>query len=151
MEMNTGVTNQSLGELISARRLERNRSIADLARASGLTHSYWSKLESGQIRTPAPKYLRLIASTLDIPLGDLQALTDYVTSDSLPSFKPYMRAKYNDLPPEAIVQLEGYFHYLRQYYGIPEDQPVYPPKSKIDHAGSEKADSKQNDQMQRAS
>ena len=41
----------------------------------------------------------------------------------------YARLRY-DLPPEAIADLERYFEYLRSYYNIPQDQPVFPPKPK---------------------
>ncbi len=33
---------------------------------------------------------------------------------------------------EAVADLERYFEMLRAYYNIPKDQPVFPPKPKID-------------------
>jgi transcriptional regulator with XRE-family HTH domain len=111
--------------------LARDLTFQDLAELSGLHYSYWSKLESSQIKSPAPKYLRIIAKTLDVPISDIYALSDYAMPENLPGFQPYLRAKYN-FPPEAVAQLEGYFRFLRDYYGIPDDQPVYPPKPKTD-------------------
>jgi cytochrome c553 len=32
------------------------------------------------------------------------------------------------LSPEALRDLEAYFAQLRAYYGIPDDQPVFPPR-----------------------
>ncbi|HEY3842273.1 MAG TPA: helix-turn-helix transcriptional regulator [Acidimicrobiales bacterium] len=120
------VKNQSLGELVRSRRLAHGMSLADASAASGIHHSYWSKLENGKYRTPAPRHLQTIAKTLDIPIEDLYNLAGYGVPDRLPTFTPYLRAKY-DLPPEAIADLERYFEMLRKHYGIPENQPVFPP------------------------
>jgi hypothetical protein len=38
----------------------------------------------------------------------------------------YLRSK-PELPPEAIADLEEYFKHLRDYYGIPDSEPVFPP------------------------
>lgn len=121
--------NQTLGEYVRARRLSLGLSYQDVADASGLHYSYWNKLENGQYEQPAPKYLRIIADTLDVPIEDLLALAGYDLPERLPSFTPYLRAKY-ELPPEAIADLERYFDLLRNFYGIPKDQPVFPPKTK---------------------
>lgn len=121
------VKNKTLGDLVRARRLSRGMSLADAAAASGLHHSYWSKLENGQYQTPNPKHLQTIAVVLGIPIEDLYGLTGYEVPSRLPSFKPYLRAKY-DLPPEAVADLERYFDLLRSYYGIPKDKAVFPPK-----------------------
>lgn len=32
------------------------------------------------------------------------------------------------MPPEVIDDLERYYKQLRDYYDIPDDQPVFPPK-----------------------
>jgi hypothetical protein len=64
---------------------------------------------------------------LQLPLEDLYSLAGYESPKGLPSFKPYMRAKY-DLPPEAVADLERYFEMLRNYYGVPKDKPIFPPK-----------------------
>ena len=121
--------NQTLGEYLRARRLSQGLSYQDVADRSGLHYSYWNKLENGQYEQPAPKYLRIIAKTLEVPVEDLLALAGYDLPERLPSFTPYLRAKF-DLPPEAIADLERYFDLLRTYYDIPEDQPVFPPKPK---------------------
>jgi transcriptional regulator with XRE-family HTH domain len=119
--------NKEIGAFIRARREALGLSMADAARESGLHHSYWSYLEMGRYQTPAPNHLRIIAETLQLPLEDLYSLAGYDIPKRLPSFKPYMRAKY-DLPPEAVADLERYFEMLRNYYGVPKDKPVFPPK-----------------------
>jgi transcriptional regulator with XRE-family HTH domain len=125
------VKNRTLGETVRTRRLARGMSLADAAAASGIHHSYWSKLETGRYQTPAPRHLQTIAKTLNIPIEDLYNLAGYGVPDRLPTFTPYLRAKYN-LPPEAIADLERYFAMLRNHYGIPKDQQVFPPKPPTD-------------------
>jgi transcriptional regulator with XRE-family HTH domain len=127
--MNKDKKNQTLGEYIRERRVSRRLSLADAADLSGLHLSYWSKLEDGQYESPAPKHLMTIARALNVDFEDLYGLAGYESPERLPSFKPYLRAKY-ELPPEAVADLERYFELLRSYYDIPKDQPVFPPKSK---------------------
>lgn len=127
--MNKGIKNQSLGEYIRDRRVSRGLSLNDAAEASGLHLSYWSKLETGQYEAPAPKHLQVIARTLGVDFEDLYGLAGYDSPERLPSFTPYLRAKY-ELPPKAVAELERYFELLRAYYGIPKNRPVFPPKPK---------------------
>jgi transcriptional regulator with XRE-family HTH domain len=124
--MATGAKNQSLGEFIRLRRTARAMSLQDAADVSGLHLSYWSKLEAGHYEAPAPKHLMTIAKTLGVAFEDLYGLAGYEAPERLPSFTPYLRAKY-ELPAQAVADLERYFELLRAYYGIPKDQPIFPP------------------------
>jgi transcriptional regulator with XRE-family HTH domain len=138
------VRNKTLGEFVKARRSAMEFSLHDVAQRSGLHFSYWSKLEAGQYESPHPKHLMMIARTLEVPFEDLYSLAGYEAPERLPGFTPYLRAKY-ELPPEAIADLERYFELLRNYYGIPKDQPVFPPKTENQHRRSDpeiKADPK---------
>jgi transcriptional regulator with XRE-family HTH domain len=119
--------NETLGEYLRARRLSLGLSYQQVADGSGLHYSYWNKLENGHYEQPAPKYLRVIAKTLDVPIEDLYGLAGYELSERLPGFAPYLRAKF-ELPPEAVADLERYFDLLRNFYGIPTDQPIFPPR-----------------------
>ena len=120
--------NQSLGEYVRMRRESRNLDYYQAAERSGLNHTFWRKLEDGQYQAPSPRSLLAIARTLRVPIEDLYALAGYDVPARLPSFRPYLRARY-DLPPEAVADLERYFELLRNYYGIAKDQAVFPPKS----------------------
>jgi len=120
--------NQTLGEYVRARRKSRGWSLTEAAERSGLHHSYWSYLENGRYESPSPKHLQTIARTLGVDIEDLYGLAGYDIPHRLPTFRPYLRAKY-ELPPAAIADLEKYFAQLRAYYGIPDDQPVFPPRS----------------------
>lgn len=124
------IDSQALGQYIKARRLAQGLLLVDAAADSGLHYSYWSKLESGQVKTPSPKHLQSIARALEVDYKDLFVLAGYEVPEQLPTFQPYLRAKYQ-LPPGAIAELERYFDFLRNQYGIPKNEPVFPPKAKI--------------------
>ncbi len=129
--MAKGDGNQTLGDYIKSRRLSAGLSLAGAAEASDLDPSYWNKLENGHYQNPAPQHLSTIAQVLGVSVEDLYGLAGYDIPERLPSFQPYLRAKY-DLPPEAVADLERYFELLRNYYGVPKDQPVFPPKPKTE-------------------
>jgi transcriptional regulator with XRE-family HTH domain len=135
-KMVKGVGNLTLGEFVRARRQSMDLSLADAATASDLDPSYWNKLENGHYQSPAPQHLQTIARVLDVPTEDLYGLAGYDIPERLPSFKPYLRAKY-DLPPEAIADLERYFDMLRNYFGVPTDQPIFPPRNQPDETAAD--------------
>lgn len=127
--MTTDTRNQTLARYIRTRRLSRELDVRTAAEQAGIDATYWWKLEAGQYESPSPKYLQRIADALGAPLTDLYALAGYeIPGSELPSFTPYLRSRYDDLPPEAVADLERYFELLRNYYDIPADQPVFPPK-----------------------
>lgn len=134
--------NQTLGAYIRQRRLSRGWSLGDVADRSRLHVSYWSKLESGQYESPSPKHLQVIARTLGVHFEDLYGLAGYDIPERLPSFTPYLRAKYGELPPEAVDDIKRYFDLLRNYYGVADDQPVFPPKPSDKPAAPEADDEK---------
>src|SRR5579884_2514090 len=125
--MAEGDGNRRIGKYVRARRLSLGLSLANAAEASNLDQSYWNRLENGYYQKPDPRLLPAIAETLQVDVADLYALAGYPVPKQLPGFQPYLRAKY-DLPPEAIADLERYFDLLRNYYGVPKEQPVFPPK-----------------------
>jgi transcriptional regulator with XRE-family HTH domain len=127
--MTTEKKNQTLGEYIRERRESRGLNYYEAAERSGLNHTFWRKLEDGQYQAPSPRSLLAIAKTLTAPIEDLYGLAGYDIPGRLPSFRPYLRARY-DLPPEAVADLEHYFELLRNYYGVPKDKPIFPPKPK---------------------
>lgn len=138
--MSTEVKNPSLGNYIHERRLAQGLDIETAAVRSQLHPSYWRKLEAGQYHAPKPHHLRIIAEVLRVPVEDLYGLAGYSVPERLPTFRPYLRAKYQQLPPEAVADLERYFDLLRSHYGIPKDQPVFPPKPNDEPAPPGKTD-----------
>ena len=91
-------------------------------------------IEEGALRYIAKIQVYAAYDPLNVDFEDLYGLAGYESPERLPSFRPYLRAKY-ELPPEAVADLERYFELLRNYYGIPKDQPVYPPKKAIKPKG----------------
>lgn len=127
----TEAKNAPLGGFIKSRRESRGISKAEACRRSGLDYSYWVKLEAGVYEMPSPKALDAVAAVIGCKPADLYVLAGYKIGGELPGFGPYLRAT-TYLPPEAIDQLESYFAFLRSQYGIPDDQPVFPPKPRDD-------------------
>lgn len=52
---------------------------------------------------------------------------DLPTPDELPAIQPYLRAKYSQLPPEAVRDIEAHFETVAREHGIrfdPADGPL---------------------------
>lgn len=130
-QKNSSKANVPLGSFVKARRESKGLSRRQVADACGVDYSYIGKLESGEYRHPSPLVLDAIAREIGCKPTDLYVLAGYKIGGDLPGFGPYLRAT-THLPPEAIDQLESYFAFLRSQYGIPEDQPVFPPKPRND-------------------
>jgi transcriptional regulator with XRE-family HTH domain len=121
--------NLLLGRFIRRHRKAADLTVPEAAEAAGIDASFWRKIEHGLYESPSPKVLAPIAEVTKAPLADLYGLAGFVASDELPSFAPYLRSKYQ-LPPKAMAELEKYFEHLRNHYGIPKDQPVFPPRER---------------------
>jgi len=102
------ITRKQLGNMISEARLARGLTVRDVAKSLGMDASYYSKIETGQ--NPLGKHAKAIAKLLRLNAAELEAMA-LVTSDrdlKLPTFAPYLRAKY-DLSDEAIAELQQHF------------------------------------------
>lgn len=115
--MNPVPRGTQLGKAIRAARMDRGLSIRKLAEAAGVTHSYVAKLEAGRFQSISPDHLSALARVLDVPPADLYALGGYKLPEALPTFAPYLRTRYREeLPEQAIDQLNEYFELLRAKY-----------------------------------
>ncbi len=135
-ETNRERKNVPLGTYVATQRKKRGLSRREVSELAGVDYSYIGKLESGVYQMPNPEVLRSIAEAIQCKPADLHVLAGYKIGGDLPGFGPYLRSQYH-LPPEAIDQLESYFTFLRNQYGIPEDQPVFPPKPATDTAADD--------------
>lgn len=110
---------QELGETLRAARMAKGLSARKLAEASGLTHSFISKLESATYDSVSPDSLMALAQALDLAPEDLFTLAGFRLPEALPSFGPYLRARYGEeLPPGARAALTEVFETLkRQHHG----------------------------------
>ena len=80
-------------------------------------HSYVTRLESGAFKQASPEKLQRIAAILELNYEDLFAIAGYPAPETLPSFIPYLRAKYN-LTDRDLIRLGEYFTLLRAQHGI---------------------------------
>lgn len=113
---------KELGLFLRRKRLAEGIPAHSLAEAVGVDKAQITRLEQGIVASPRADVLASIADYLDLPLADVFGLAGYTTPKGLPTFKPYMRAKYKELPDEAIEQMERFFVRLAKRHGI--DGPV---------------------------
>ena len=117
--MNDGGTVQTIGRYVKSVRQSRNLSIADAVEHSGLSESYWRKLEAGQYASPDPKYLQVIAETISCPLQDLYQILGFPLPDELPSLVPYLRAT-STLSDDDIAVMARIFDTMQQRADNPD-------------------------------
>ena len=75
------------------------------------------RLEQGRVQSPKAELLAAIAEQLELPLADIFGLAGFAVPAELPSFRPYLRAKYRGLPPGAVAELERSFEAIAKKYG----------------------------------
>ncbi len=115
---------QTLGQAIRARREALGLSGRELAERIGAPNSTIVRIESGEITAPTPDTLARLAAALRIDLADLYALADYPMPKALPTFRPYLRSKYRDLPPAAVDDLTRAFKRVIEKHGYDPDGPA---------------------------
>lgn len=113
-----------LGQLIQQARQSRKLSLRQLSSMSGIPRSTIDRIERGEIARPRPDILTSLAHTLSVPVSDLYAIVQYSSPHDLPSFAPYLRARYGDLSAEGIAELTRYFQSLAKRDGIRLDGPA---------------------------
>ena len=117
---------QALADLIRAKRQELGISARELARRAGIDQGLLTLLDQKKIAEPKAGTIRGLAQALEIPLVDLYAATNWLPEGSLPSLRPYMRAKYDELPDEAVDEVERFVAQLSRKYsrgpGAGEDE-----------------------------
>jgi transcriptional regulator with XRE-family HTH domain len=116
-----------------ARRIKELRQVAnftqqDLSRASGLSRSYISRLEMGDIALPSRDKLRALALALGASLDDLLQAAGFldVASDtsSLPDIKAYLRRKYGIYNPQVLQAIETIVTNVQSANGVSEHAPT---------------------------
>ena len=107
----------ALGTYLRSHREAKSLSARALAAAVGIDMAQIVRLEHGQVASPKADVLSRIAGTLELPLADVFGLAGYTTPAELPSFRPYMRAKYHRLPEDAVAELESLFAEIARKYG----------------------------------
>lgn len=108
---------QRLGAILKKSRERLGISARELADRSGMADSNVIRLEQGAIANPRPETLKSLADVLGLNLADLYATAGYVQPTGLPSFTPYLRSKYADLPASARRELEASFEQITAKHG----------------------------------
>jgi hypothetical protein len=70
-------------------------------------------LEHGVTRAPRPDKLARLAEVLGLTLADVAGTAGYLVAGDLPSFGPYLIAKYPELSEAAMTELTRRFKELR--------------------------------------
>lgn len=88
---------------------------AELARRTGIDQATVSRIEAGAITSPSPERLSRIASTLQVPAGDLFGLAGYTTPIDLPSLPVYLRTKYGQqLTRTQRTELQNWLDQIKE-------------------------------------
>jgi len=115
-----------LADLLRTARERLGLSVREVGRRSGIADSNIVRLEQGAIPTPRPDTLKAIADVLWPDPADVFASIGYVQPKGLPSFTPYLRSKYGDMPEAAVRDLEQYFSRLVKKHGLTPEQEAGP-------------------------
>lgn len=109
-----------LGRLLREAREAAGLSIRQAAAESGISLGAISLLEQG--KTPSTRIDRLLALTEVYGVEPLEIIeaAGYNLTPTLPTFTPYLRTKYRQLPPEAHNEITAAFQRIAGKYGINE-------------------------------
>lgn len=105
--MNNRQSNE-LGVYLRQQREAKGVSTRQLASEVGVDMAQIIRLEQGSVASPRADVLGRVAECLDVPVADVLTLAGYPTTKALPSLRPYMRATYRELPPEAVDEIEAF-------------------------------------------
>jgi transcriptional regulator with XRE-family HTH domain len=108
---------KELGQRLRARREELGLSLRQLAEQADMNDATIVRIEQGAFAAPAPDKLARIAEALGLSLADVFALAEYAVPDDLPSFQPYLRSRYRDMPREAVDDLNKAFDRIVRKHG----------------------------------
>lgn len=117
----------ALGAHITRLRYAQGMSRRETARQAGVDSTWLARLEQGVYTSPNLRAVGKVARVLGVDVEELYVVAGLSTGKGLPSFTPYLRAKY-DLPSDAVAQLEAHFQLLNEKYqakGGPDDRNNY--------------------------
>lgn len=104
---------RAIAHILRRKRQALGLSATEVAHRASLDPGTVTRIELEQINEPTPASLKAIAGVLDIAVSDLFVVADWIPHEELPSLLPYLRAKYGDLPQQAIDELEALISRLR--------------------------------------
>ena len=113
-----------LGTYLREARQVKGLSARQLGDLTDINDATIVRFENGSFTAPAPDKLARIADALDLSVADVFALAEYASPSELPSFTPYLRTKYRDLPDDAVEQIEKYVARLAKKHGVTLEGPA---------------------------
>ena len=123
-----------LAAQIRKRRNELHLSAAEVARRAGVTTGTVTRLELAQISDPRPGNLVAIGQVLGLDPVDIFVMSRWLPSDvlPLPTYGPYVRAKYSHLPEHVLDALQDGFQSLLVEHGLAPPAPTPPDPAEFD-------------------
>ncbi|MBH0779929.1 helix-turn-helix domain-containing protein [Nocardia bovistercoris] len=112
-----------IGNFLRSKREDVGLSQAEVARRAGVDKGTVSRVESAQF-TARTDNLQAIGEVVGVSLTDIFAAGGRIPSTDLPSIRPYLRAKYCNMPTELLEEIEGYLEQLARERGISFDGPL---------------------------
>lgn len=116
--------------LLANKRKESDLSVNEVARRASVDPGTAWRIEQGLIASPKAESLKAIGKVLGIPAIDLFAIVGWIPSGELPSIGPYLRAKYRQLPDEALQEIETHFAEVVRKYDVTFDENDSPQRPK---------------------
>jgi transcriptional regulator with XRE-family HTH domain len=113
-----------VAKLLKQRRQQLGLSAHEVARRSGVNVATISRIEHAEIPSPRADSLTAIAKVLELPATDLFVSADWIPDNQLPTVKPYLRAKYSNLPPDVLAELEASIARVVERYGYDGNGPA---------------------------
>jgi transcriptional regulator with XRE-family HTH domain len=107
-----------LAGILRTRRRQLGLSMRYIESMTGFNVATISGLEKASNLTPQPGTLKGIAHVLNLSVSDLYVITGWLPAAQLPAVMPYLRAKYRELPDEALAEVEALIATLRVKHGL---------------------------------
>jgi transcriptional regulator with XRE-family HTH domain len=99
----------TIGTLLRQLREEAGLSVRRLAELSGVDQANISRLETGQATKPMLSSLTKLAEALGADPARFYKAAGSSTDTTLPSLRPYLRAKYGHLPAARLDEVAAFF------------------------------------------
>lgn len=109
-------TTNALGDYVLRQRQAAGLSLRQLEERAGVDHTWISHVERGDYTNPDARSLAKLARGLEVEVSDLYLAAGYQAGDGLPGIEPYLRAKYDYLPNDAVDQLRAHFDLINDKY-----------------------------------
>jgi transcriptional regulator with XRE-family HTH domain len=115
----TKAERQALANILRGQRIGAGLSASGLARQAGVDKATVTLLEQCKITHPRVETVRSLADVLGIPLADIYSAVNWLPEDTLPSLRPYMRAKYGALTEAELSEIERFINVVNGRNGGP--------------------------------